>query len=60
MTKKEMIEEMIEGLRFRNNTEIIKNRLKNNKKRIEGVYDYFLKSKKEKEDKLFCIRLLIK
>lgn len=32
MTKREMIEEMITGLNFGNNTTTIKNRLKNSKK----------------------------
>lgn len=60
MTKREMVEEMIEGLKFSNNEKIIENRCKQSYKRVKEMYEYYLKSEKTDEDKLFCINLLIK
>lgn len=59
MTTKEMVMEMIEGLKFSNNEKVIENCCKASKERIELVYNYYLKSNKTKEDKLFCISLLV-
>ena len=59
MTKKQMIMEMIEGLKYVSNEQVIKNCCKSTKARIEEVYNYYLNSNKTKEDKVFCIKLLI-
>ena len=59
MTKREMIEEMIEGLNFHNNEMVIENRCKSTKKRIEEVYHYYQKTSKTINDKYFCINLLV-
>ena len=59
MTKKEMIMEIIEGTNFLNKEKVIENRCKASKERIEKVYNYYLKSNKTKEDKVFCINLLV-
>lgn len=53
MTKKEMIQEMSEGLRIDTN-----NRMKNSKERIAEVYNWYLNSKKTLNDKKFCMSLL--
>ena len=60
MTKREMIVEMISGVKYAGGNErVIENRCKAPKKRIEEVYDYYLKSNKTEEDKVFCINLLV-
>ena len=60
MTKLEMIVEMIDGVKYAGGNErVIKNRCKATKKRIEEVYDYYLKTNKTEEDKVFCINLLV-
>lgn len=58
MTTKEMIEEIIEGLKIPNKKEFVSKRVKNKKRIIEMTYDYYLKSNKTIEDKLYCIKLL--
>lgn len=60
MTKKEMILEMIEGVKFGGGNErVIENRCKARKQRIEEVYNYYLKSNKTIKDKVFCLNLLV-
>ena len=59
MTKEQMVKEMIQGLKFCNNERVIANRCKNKKSKIEEVYNYYLNTNKTKEDKLFCINLLV-
>lgn len=59
MTKRGMIEKIIEGVNYPNNTRVIDSCIKSNKSWIEEVYKYYQKSNKTKEVKLFCINLLI-
>lgn len=54
MTKKEMIQEMGEGLKGID----IENRMKNKKARVEEVYNWYKRSKKTKKDKEFCLNIL--
>lgn len=60
LTKRQMIEEMIDGLKFINTEEVIKNRLKNKLGRIKQVYKYYKENTKQtQEDKLYCIDILV-
>ena len=60
MTKQEMVKEMINGVNYvGGNERVIQNRCKALKKRIEEVYNYYLETNKTKEDKVFCINLLV-
>ena len=54
MTKKEMIQEMGEGLKGID----IENRMKNKKARVEEVYNWYKGRKKTKKDKEFCLNIL--
>lgn len=54
MTKKEMIEEMAEGLKGVD----IENRMKNKKARVVEVYEWYLKSEQTKKEKEFCLNVL--
>lgn len=60
MTKRQMIQEMIVGLKFIDNEKVIENRCKNTLKRIKEVYSYYQRTNKTRADKKFCIKLLIK
>ena len=55
MTKREMIEEIAEGIKGVD----IENRMKNKKERIQEVYNWYMYSKKEKRDKEFCLNILV-
>ena len=60
MTKLQMVKEMINGVKYAGGNErVIKNRCKAPKTKIEEVYNYYLKSNKMEEDKVFCINLLV-
>lgn len=59
MTKKEMIQEMMEGLQYTNNQKVLENRCKSKLSRVKDVYEYFQNTNKTKEDRLFCINLLV-
>lgn len=60
MRKKEMISEMMNGLGFTNYEKVLKNCLKSNKQIIKDAYNFFLKTKKEHFDRLFCIALILR
>ncbi len=60
MTKREIIQKIIEGVNYPNNTSVIDSCIKSNKSLIERVYEYYQHSNKAKEDKLFCINILSK
>lgn len=58
MTKVEMVQEIIKGLNYPNNNKVIENITYSKKCKIELVYNYYLKSNRTKDDKIFCINLL--
>lgn len=64
MTKKDMILEMINGLKFTSIDSVVENCMKATKSRISLVYDYFLQNLNNESDNLnlrrFCIALLNK
>ena len=60
MTKREIIQEIIEGVNYPNNTRVIDRCIKSDKSWIECVYEYYQHSNKTIEDKLFCINILSK
>lgn len=60
LTKREMIEEIINGLSFtRDYKRKIINYCISNKKDVESVYKDFLKSKMKKKDRLFYLHKLV-
>ena len=60
LTKREMIEEIINGLNFtREYKRTIINYCISNNKDIKGVYNDFLKSKMKKKDRLFYLHKLV-
>ena len=60
LTKREMIEEIINGLCFsRDYRRKITNYCISNNKDVESVYKDFLKSKMKKKDKLFYLHKLV-
>ena len=60
LTKREMIEEMINGLSFtRDYKRKIINYCISNNKDVKSVYNDFLKSKMKKKDKLFYLHKLV-
>lgn len=59
MTKRDMILEIIKGINYTNRKQVLENRCKNTKTKIEEVYNHYLKSNKTLQDKIFCSNLLV-